>query len=160
MKQNTFTGNNSDFYNELKQSIKTADNIDIIVSFLMKSGIDIILDDLKDSNAKIGILTTDYLNITQPEALYTLKDKLPGAEIHFYSTKNTKASTQKPISSTMKRTQKSISDHQTFQEEHLQPQSNGTITSPNQKMKRISIAFKRTLKTFSKTIRLNLLMNN
>lgn len=87
MKQNTFTGNNSDFYNELKQSIKTADNIDIIVSFLMKSGIDMILDDLKDSNAKIRILTTDYLNITQPKALYTLKNELPDAEIHFYSTK-------------------------------------------------------------------------
>ncbi len=52
----------------------------------MKSGIDIILDDLKDSNAKIRILTTDYLNITQPEALYTLKDELPEAVIHFYST--------------------------------------------------------------------------
>lgn len=88
MKQNTFTGNNSDFYNELKKSIKDADSIDIIVSFLMKSGIDMILDELKDSNAKIRILTTDYLNITQPEALYTLKEELPEAQIHFYSTKN------------------------------------------------------------------------
>ncbi len=86
--KNTFTGNNSYFYNRLKQSIETANRIDIIVSFLMKSGIDLILEELKKSDAKIRILTTDYLNITQPEALYTLKDELPKAEIRFYNTKN------------------------------------------------------------------------
>lgn len=67
MKQNVFTGNNSDFYNQLKKSIANAESIDIIVSFLMKSGVKLIIDDLKKSNLKIRILTTDYLNITQPE---------------------------------------------------------------------------------------------
>lgn len=89
MKQNVFTGNNSDFYNQLKKSIANAESIDIIVSFLMKSGVKLIIDDLKKSNLKIRILTTDYLNITQPEALYLLKSKLKdNLDLRFYSEPN------------------------------------------------------------------------
>ncbi len=89
MKQNTFTGNNTNFYNALKDSIKNADSIDIIVSFLMESGVELIIDDLKNSNLKIRILTTRYLNITQPQALYKLKSELKdNLELKFYSEKN------------------------------------------------------------------------
>ena len=86
MKQNTFTGDNSYFCNEIKNSINNANRIDIIVSFLMESGIKLIIEDLKKSNTKIRILTTDYLNITQPQALYLLKSKLKdNLDLRFYS---------------------------------------------------------------------------
>ncbi len=89
MKQNTFTGNNSDFLKELKKSIKNAESIDIIVSFLMESGVKLIIDDLKNSNLKIRILTTKYLNITQPHALYRLKSELKdNLDLRFYSETN------------------------------------------------------------------------
>ena len=88
MKQNVLTGNNSDFYNQLKDSIANADRIDIIVSFLMKSGVDLIIDDLKNSNAQIRILTSNYLNITQPYALYIIKKELPNLKLHFYDVPN------------------------------------------------------------------------
>lgn len=87
MKQNAFTGDNTDFYKQLKKSIKDADKIDIIVSFLMKSGVKLIIDDLRDAvdnNKKIRILTSRYLNITQPEALILLKE-LKDIDLRFYS---------------------------------------------------------------------------
>ena len=90
MKQNAFTGDNTDFYKQLKKSIKDAESIDIIVSFLMKSGVKLIIDDLRDAvdnNKKIRILTSRYLNITQPEALILLKE-LKDIDLRFYSNKN------------------------------------------------------------------------
>ena len=89
MKQKTFTGDNFDFYNQLKESIKNADKIDIIVSFLMESGVKLIINELKNSNAKIRILTSDYLNITQPQAIYILKGELKeNLDLRFYNVKN------------------------------------------------------------------------
>ncbi|WP_407381049.1 DEAD/DEAH box helicase family protein [Methanobrevibacter sp.] len=89
MKRNAFTGDNEEFYLNLKESIGNADSIDIIVSFLMKSGVKLIIDDLKDAvkrNSKIRILTGSYLNITQPEALFMLKNELKDdADLRFYS---------------------------------------------------------------------------
>ena len=84
MKQNIFTGNNTDFYNEIKNSIKNAEKIDIIVSFLMESGVKLIINDLKDSNAQIRILTSKYLNITHPPALYLLKNLGDKVDLRFY----------------------------------------------------------------------------
>ena len=89
MKQNTFTGDNLDFYNEIKNSIQNAESIDIIVSFLMESGVKLIINDLKNSNAKIRILTGNYLNITQPHALYILKSELEdNLDLRFYNIQN------------------------------------------------------------------------
>ena len=89
MKQNAFTGNNCDFYKQIKKSINDADSIDIIVSFLMESGVRLIVNDLKESNKKIRILTGSYLNITQPEALYLLKSELKdNLDLRFYNVKN------------------------------------------------------------------------
>lgn len=84
MKQNIFTGNNTDFYNEIKNSIANAKKIDIIVSFLMESGVKLIFDELKNSNAQIRILTSTYLNITQPPALYLLKSLGDKVDLRFY----------------------------------------------------------------------------
>lgn len=86
---NAFTGNGSLFYDNLKDSIKNAESIDIIVSFLMESGVRLIVNDFKDSNAKIRILTGNYLNITQPQALYLLKKELRDSlDLRFYDVPN------------------------------------------------------------------------
>lgn len=76
---------------QLKYSMMNADRIDIIVSFLMESGVRLILRDLQSAlkrGTKIRILTGNYLGITQPGALYLLKDSL-GAQIdlRFYNEK-------------------------------------------------------------------------
>ena len=75
MKNNALTVN---LYTELKKSIENAESIDIIVSFLMESGVKLILNDLEkaiEKGVKIRILTGNYLNITQPQALYLLFQK-------------------------------------------------------------------------------------
>ncbi len=66
-------------YYQLKISIMKAQKIDIIVSFLMESGVRMILKDLKaalDRGVQIRILTGNYLGITQPSALYLIKKEL------------------------------------------------------------------------------------
>ena len=66
-------------YYQLKLSMLHAKKIDIIVSFLMESGVRLILNDLKtalDMGVQIRILTGNYLGITQPSALYLLKTNL------------------------------------------------------------------------------------
>ena len=76
---NAITGNKNYLINRLKTSIKNAKSIDIIVSFLMESGVKMLINDLKealDRGVSIRILTGNYLNITQPSALYLLKDEL------------------------------------------------------------------------------------
>lgn len=66
-------------YYQLKMSIAEAKQIDIIVSFLMESGVRMLLNDMKralDRDVKIRILTGNYLGITQPSALYLIKSEL------------------------------------------------------------------------------------
>jgi len=66
-------------YYQLVQSMKSAVRIDIIVSFLMESGVKMLMRDLGsalDRGAKLRILTGNYLGITQPSALYLLRHEL------------------------------------------------------------------------------------
>ncbi len=66
-------------YYQLHMSMKKADRVDIIVSFLMESGVRMLLKDLRsalDRGAQIRILTGNYLGITQPSALYLIKKEL------------------------------------------------------------------------------------
>ncbi|WP_296846659.1 DEAD/DEAH box helicase family protein [uncultured Methanobrevibacter sp.] len=89
MKQNSLTGNNDEFLKQIRKSIAKAERIDIIVSFLMESGVKLILDDLKNTDAKIRILTSRYLNITQPEALIVLKSEVgKNLDLRFYNQTN------------------------------------------------------------------------
>lgn len=78
-------------YYQLKMSMLKAKKIDIIVSFLMESGVRLILKDLKsalDRGAQIRILTGNYLGITQPSALYLLKKELGNCvDLRFYNDK-------------------------------------------------------------------------
>ena len=86
---NAITGNKNYLINRLKTSIKNAKSIDIIVSFLMESGVKMLLNDLKEAlyiGVNIRILTGNYLNITQPSALYLLKDELKNrVDLRFYN---------------------------------------------------------------------------
>ena len=45
--KNAITGGSNHLYDQLKYSMKRADKIDIIVSFLMESGVKLLLPDLK-----------------------------------------------------------------------------------------------------------------
>jgi len=90
--ENVITGDNDFLLNKLIQSIKRADKIDITVSFIMESGIKMLLRDLLEAvkrGAEVNILTCNYLKITQPQALYllkgTFKDKI---NLRFYNEPN------------------------------------------------------------------------
>ena len=89
---NSITGDKDHLYPKLKQSFKTATTIDIIVSFLMESGVKLLLQDLKEAlnrGVKIRILTGNYLKITQPQALYLLKSELKDkVDLRFYNNPN------------------------------------------------------------------------
>ena len=89
---NAITGDKDYLYYRLKNSFKTAKSIDIIVSFLMESGVKLILKDLKDAidrGVRIRILTGNYLGITQPWALRLIKSELKNqVDLRFYNVKN------------------------------------------------------------------------
>ena len=76
----------------MKESFKKAKKVDIIVSFLMESGVKLLeneLRELKEKNIPIRILTGNYLNITQPSALYRLKDIFgDSADLRFFNEPN------------------------------------------------------------------------
>lgn len=89
---NCITGNDDYFIKALDNSFEKAVRIDIIVAFIMESGVKILKNDLSkalDRNIPIRILTGNYLNITQPQALYMLKyimnDKV---DLRFYNISN------------------------------------------------------------------------
>ncbi len=76
-------------YYQLKISMKKAKRIDIIVSFLMESGVKMILRDLRealDRGVQVRILTGNYLGITQPSALCLIKKELGNrVDLRFYN---------------------------------------------------------------------------
>ncbi len=78
-------------YYQLKMSISKANQIDIIVSFLMESGVKMLIKDLKaalNRGAQVRILTGNYLGITQPSALYLIKKELGDRiDLRFYNEK-------------------------------------------------------------------------
>lgn len=78
-------------YYQLKMSMSKARKIDIIVSFLMESGVRMILKDLGaalDRGVQVRILTGNYLGITQPSALCLIKKELGNRiDLRFYNDK-------------------------------------------------------------------------
>lgn len=79
-------------YYQLIHSMRKAERIDIIVSFLMESGVKMLLEELEKAmkrGAKVRILTGNYLGITQPSALYLIKHELGElVDLRFYNEKN------------------------------------------------------------------------
>ena len=74
---------------QLEISMAHAKRIDLIVSFLMESGVKMLLPQLKQAQKRgvpIRILTGNYLGITQPSALYLLRSELGDQiDLRFYS---------------------------------------------------------------------------
>ncbi|MCM8712122.1 DEAD/DEAH box helicase family protein [Clostridium sp. SYSU_GA19001] len=89
---NAITGDRNYLLYRLKEAFSKAKRVDIIVSFLMESGVKIIkkeLESLLKRNVEINILTGNYLNITEPGALYLLKDILGDkVRLKFYNVEN------------------------------------------------------------------------
>lgn len=89
---NCITGDQDHLYERLKRSIKNARKIDLIVAFLMESGVRLLVDDFNEAvknGTTIRILCGNYLNITQPQALYLLKDALgDNVDLRFYNVPN------------------------------------------------------------------------
>ena len=91
--ENVITGDDYNYLSyRLKQSIQRAEKIDIIISFLMESGVKLLVKDLQDAidrGVSVNILTGDYLKITQPQALYLLKAKFKDKiNLKFYNNPN------------------------------------------------------------------------
>lgn len=86
------TDRNRQLLFQLLASMRRAQSIDFIVSFLMESGVKELISGLEeaaDRGARIRILTGNYLGITQPSALYLLKHRLgEKVDLRFYNDKN------------------------------------------------------------------------
>lgn len=91
---------------QMRKSIAHAKQIDIIVSFLMESGVKLILKDLRgaiDRGVTVRLLTGNYLGITQPSALYLIKGSWETALTCGFITRRTAPSIQRRISFIMNR---------------------------------------------------------
>ncbi len=90
-----FTGsrNSVDMISELKKEILSANKIDILVSFIRKSGLNMLLNELKESTSRgtrLRIITTTYMQCTEYDAIHALT-QLPNTEIKIsYNTEVTR----------------------------------------------------------------------
>lgn len=72
-------GDQESLLDYLEEALQKAVEVKIIVSFLMESGVRLLLkplEELVNRNVPIHIVTSRYLNLTQPSALYLIKDRL------------------------------------------------------------------------------------
>ncbi|MGL6113446.1 MAG: DEAD/DEAH box helicase family protein [Cetobacterium sp.] len=70
---NLLTNRTEDMYSRLKKHIEFAEEIFINVSFIRDSGMKLLIKDLvkaQKAGKKIKIITSDYMNVTEPVALY------------------------------------------------------------------------------------------
>ena len=73
--QSLVTGGDDPFLPKLIAAINQATRIDIAVSFIRSSGLELIkpaLEDALEADVKVRIITGDYLHITEPKALRLL----------------------------------------------------------------------------------------
>lgn len=88
-----FTGSHGpSLVSELKREIRTADEIDFLISFIKFSGIRLIYDDLLEftKTRKLRIITSSYMAASDYKAILNLA-KLPNTEIKIsYDTKRTR----------------------------------------------------------------------
>ena len=91
--QSLVTGGDDHFLPKLITAINQATRIDIAVSFIRSSGLELIkptLEDALEADVKIRIITSGYLHITEPKALRVLmilQEK--GAQVKIYESGNT-----------------------------------------------------------------------
>ncbi|QYZ67526.1 MAG: helicase [Gammaproteobacteria bacterium (ex Lamellibrachia satsuma)] len=89
--QSLVTGGQLDpFLPQLLDAINQATEIDITVAFIRQSGLQLIFDALRDAmsrRAVIRVLTSDYLDVTEPQALRRLMLLAErGADVRIFST--------------------------------------------------------------------------
>lgn len=86
--RNVITNHQVTLLSSLQESFARADEIKIVVSFVLESGVRLLLPDLQralERGVPVQILTSRYLNITEPSALYLLRDGLFGrADIRIF----------------------------------------------------------------------------
>lgn len=76
---NAVTNRGGSLYDALKRDITKAVSIRIMVSFVMEKGVALVLDDLRQAverSVPVRILTSTYMGITEPAALYMLRSAL------------------------------------------------------------------------------------
>jgi superfamily II DNA or RNA helicase/diadenosine tetraphosphate (Ap4A) HIT family hydrolase len=81
------TGDSDELLPHFKLAIENADSIDFASAFIMQSGVDLLWETLVDfinRGGKARILTGDYLNYTDPAALYKLLDLGPSVNLRVY----------------------------------------------------------------------------
>lgn len=82
-----FTGAQRPLLDALKSQLATCTRAHLAVSFVMRSGLELILPDLRaalDRGVQIRLVTTDYLGITEPEALDTLLSLTGNLQVRAY----------------------------------------------------------------------------
>lgn len=88
-----FTGSSSTtLESELSREIRTADQVDFLVSFIKFSGLRLIYNDLVEftKNNKLRVITTSYMGTSDYKAILELA-KLPNTEVKIsYDTKRTR----------------------------------------------------------------------
>ena len=89
MKNNAITGFQTPLLHELLRDLRQAKQVKLIVSFIMESGVKLLipaLEELAQEKVQIKIITGTYLNVTEPSAIFLLKHRLGnGLDIRFYA---------------------------------------------------------------------------
>lgn len=92
---NLFTGGNDiSIDDELKRDIQTANQIDLVVSFIKFEGLRLVYQSLKDflaqPKARLRILTTTYMGATDPKALRKLYELRKAGDVEIRASFNNK----------------------------------------------------------------------
>lgn len=87
--RNCLTGEETPLLPHLLEGLRHAKQVDLLVAFLMESGVNLLVENLKvavNRGAGVRIVCVNYMNITQPAALYRLRYCLGDqVSLKFYS---------------------------------------------------------------------------
>lgn len=92
---NLFTGGNDiSMDDEVRRDIQTADDIDLVVSFIKFEGLRLLIDELRAfvsrGNTHLRVMTTTYMGATDPKAVRVLYDLCQFGNVEIRASFNTK----------------------------------------------------------------------